>query len=81
MKNTIKDKIMQMLKVKGFALLLPLVIIGVVASVGFGAHYITKKDDGPVEEAAEEIIEDQIEESFGTHAHVDLSPGSKEMNE
>lgn len=59
----------------GFAVILPLVIVAVVAVVGYSAHLITKKDDGPVEEMAEEYIKSE------TGKDVDLTPDSKEMND
>lgn len=48
------------------------VVVAVVAVVGFAAAKITKKDDGPVEEVAEQVIKNE------TGYDVDLTPGSPE---
>lgn len=60
---------------RGIALLLPLVIVAVVGIVGYSAHLITHKDDGIVEEMAEEYIKEE------TGKDMDLTPDSKEMEE
>ena len=60
---------------KGFAVLVPLIIVAVVGIVGYSAHLITKKDDGTVEEMAEDYIKSE------TGKDVDLTPDSKEMND
>lgn len=60
---------------KGFAVLVPLIIVAVVGIVGYSAHLITHKDDGVVEEMAEEYIKEE------TGKNVDLTPDSKEMEE
>lgn len=36
----------------------------VAAIIGISSKYITKKNDGPLEEFTEEFIEDQIEKIF-----------------
>lgn len=51
-----------------------ILFIAAIAGIGFGAAKLTQKDDGPIEEAAEEIIESQ------TGIDVDLTPGSNESN-
>lgn len=60
---------------KGFAVLVPLIIVAVVGVVGYSAHLITKKDDGPVEELAEQYIKSETGKDY------DLTPDSKEMDE
>jgi hypothetical protein len=72
----IRDYLMNKFKnQKGFAVILPLVIIAVVGIVGYSAHLITKKDDTAIEEMAEDYIKSE------TGKDVDLTPDSKEMND
>lgn len=52
--------------------LLVLTIIIIAAAIGYGAAKYTKKDDGPIEEAAEQVIKNQI------GIDIDLTPDSKE---
>lgn len=51
---------------------LGLLIVTLLAGIGFIGAKLTHTDDGPLEEAAEEIIQD-----IGGF-NVDLTPGSKE---
>lgn len=79
----LRETIMNFIRVKGSAILLPLILIAFAAAVGIGASYFTKKDDGPVEEFAEAQIENEAEVVFnlphGTMTgRIDLTPGSKE---
>ena len=60
---------------KGFAVLVPLIIVAVVGVIGYSAHLITKKDDTPIEEMAEDYIKSETGKDF------DLTPDSKEMND
>lgn len=60
------------MKQKGFAVLVPLIIVAVVGVIGYSAHLITKKDDGMVEELSEEYIKEQTGKDY------DLTPDSKE---
>lgn len=39
---------------------LPIVIVVVAAVIGIGAAIITKTDDGPIEQAAEEVIDYEL---------------------
>lgn len=58
-----------------------LIILGALAIIGVAARYITKQPDHPIEEYAEEHIEDMIEGHLGLpdgSLHIDLSPGSDE---
>jgi hypothetical protein len=58
-----------------------LVLITVFAVIGIGAAWYTKTQDGPVEEVAEELMEDQIEGALNLpHGaiDIDLTPSSKE---
>jgi hypothetical protein len=69
----IKDYIMKLLKTqKGVALVVPLVVLAVVGIIGYSAHLITKKDDGVVEEMAEDFIQEE------TGENIDLTPNSPE---
>lgn len=61
-----------MKKNKGAVELFVVAVVAIVAGVGFLAAKITKKDDGPIEEAAERIIKNE------TGYDVDLTPGSPE---
>lgn len=63
---------MKLFKQKGFAVLVPLIIVAVVGVIGYSAHLITKKDDGPVEEMAEAYIKQE------TGKDIDLTPESEE---
>lgn len=58
-----------------------LALITLFAVIGIGAALYTKTNDGAVEEAAEELMEDQIEIALNLppeSLHVDLTPSSKE---
>jgi hypothetical protein len=60
-----------------------LALITLFAVVGLGVAIYTKTHDGAVEEVAEELIEDQIEEALGLpedtlEGKIDLTPTSKE---
>lgn len=46
----------------GSFILLGAVIVATI--IGISSKYITKKNDGPIEEFTEEFIEDQIEKIF-----------------
>lgn len=73
----LKEKLM-IVRDGGVALL---VIVAIIAVIGYGAHKITKEHDGPVEEIAEEIIESQIEDILGLPdgtINIDLTPSSDE---
>jgi len=60
----------------------PALIIAVCGIVGVSAKFITGVDDGPIEEAAETLIENQIDDTFNlpisSEGKIDLSPSSKE---
>lgn len=74
--NLIKEYLMRTFKnQKGFAVLVPLIIIAVVGIVGYSAHKITKKDDTPIEEYAEDYIKKE------TGKDIDFTPDSKEMDD
>lgn len=61
------------LRNKGEATVVVIAILAVVAAIGFASAKILKKDDGPVEEASEQIIEEV------SGYDVDLTPGSPEQ--
>lgn len=72
--NTFKAEIM--------VLTIPIIIIAVAIVVGYTSHLITNKDDGEVEEAAEELIENELETTLHLppgSKHIDLTPKSKEQ--
>lgn len=78
-----KEWIMKILQAKGFALILPLVIIVAAAIIGYSAHHFTHKDDGELEEAAETVIEEELETTLdlpkgSKKGTIDLTPDSKE---
>lgn len=50
------------------------VIVGIAAAVGIGTAIVTKTNDGPIEQAAESIIEAELNLPKGS---VDLTPNSK----
>jgi len=67
-------------KKKGILTALALALVG---GVGYLASVITKDDDGYIEETAEDIIENQLEESLklprgSRKGTIDLTPKSKE---
>lgn len=71
------------LKQQGLALLIPLIAITAFAVIGIGAAIITKQQDGPIEEMAEDALEEELEDSLGLpddslEGKIDLTPGSKE---
>lgn len=49
-----------------------LIILAIAAAIGVGSRFLHGQDDGPIEEAAENIIKQH------TGFDVDLSPGSPE---
>lgn len=51
-----------------------LIILAIIAAVGFGASRIAKKEDSAIEEIAEDIIENH------TGIDVDFTPGSDEAD-
>lgn len=61
-------------KYKGFVEL-PIIIAIVAAVVGVASIFILKKNDGPIEQVAEAVIEAQ------TGIEVDLSPEEKIMRD
>ena len=52
------------MKVKEMGSFILLGAVVVTAIIGIASKYITKKNDGPIEELTEEFIEDQIEKIF-----------------
>lgn len=52
------------MKVKEMGSFILLGAVIVAAIIGISSKYITKKNDGPIEEFTEEFIEDQIEKIF-----------------
>lgn len=52
------------MKVKEMGSFILLGAVIVAAIIGISSKYITKKNDGPLEEFTEEFIEDQIEKIF-----------------
>lgn len=67
-------------------ILIPIVVIVVMAAIGIGASLYTKKDDGQIEEFAENVIEDELEDVLhlpegSEKGKIDLTPNSKEMND
>lgn len=52
------------MKVKEMGSFIFLGAVIVAAIIGISSKYITKKNDGPIEEFTEEFIEDQIEKIF-----------------
>lgn len=52
------------MKVKEMGSFIFLGAVIVAAIIGISSKYITKKNDGPLEEFTEEFIEDQIEKIF-----------------
>lgn len=81
--DLIRKLLMKLMKQKGFALTVPLIIIGVLALVGVGTALYTKTQDGPIEEEMEEAIEDTLETTLGLpndalDGKIDLTPGSSE---
>lgn len=52
------------MKVKEMGSFVLLGAVIVAAIIGISSKYITKKNDGPLEEFTEEFIEDQIEKIF-----------------
>ncbi len=50
------------------------IILAIALAVGIGSVYITKKDDGPIEQIAEGVIESELNLPKGS---VDLTPNSK----
>ena len=52
------------MKVKEMGSFILLGAVVVTAIIGIASKYITKKNDGPIEEFTEEFIEDQIEKIF-----------------
>lgn len=50
------------------------IIIAIAVIIGGGSAYITKKDDGPIEQIAESVIDKELGLPSGT---VDLTPNSK----
>lgn len=74
---SIKEKLM-VLRDGGIAII---AIIAAIAAIGYGTHKITKKSEHPVEEIAEDIIENMIEEALNLPEgmlDIDLSPDSEE---
>jgi hypothetical protein len=56
-------------------------IIVAAIVVGIGSKVLTKEDDGPIEEIAEDVLENQLEKLLGLQENtlgIDLSPGSDE---
>lgn len=77
----LKGFLMTIFKERIMVLTIPIIVIAVAVVVGFTAHFITHKDDGAVEEMAEDLIEDQVEIALHLpdgSQHIDLTPGSKE---
>lgn len=67
-------------------ILIPIVVIVVMAAIGSGASLYTKKDDGQIEEFAENVIEDELEDVLhlpegSEKGKIDLTPNSKEIND
>lgn len=67
-------------------ILIPIVVIVVMAAIGIGASLYTKKDDGQIEEFAENVIEDELEDVLhlpegSEKGKIDLTPNSKEIND
>lgn len=54
----------------GFMVSAIIIVIAIV--VGCAAHFVSKTNDSPLEEAAEAVIENQLNLPNGT---IDLSPG------
>ena len=54
------------------AILVPVILVIIAGAIGWGAAKITKKDDGEIEETAEQFIKDE------TGKDIDLTPGSPE---
>lgn len=52
-----------------------LIVLVLAGAIGLGAKYLTKQDDSPVEEIAEEVIKSQ------TGIDIDLTPESKENDD
>ena len=55
--------------------------IAILVGIGWVTKHITKVDDHPVEEVAEDIIENILEDTFSLpdgSLDIDLSPNSKE---
>jgi hypothetical protein len=52
----------------------PWIVAGLAAVIGIGAAVVSKSDDGPIEQAAEEVIEAELNLPKGS---VDLTPKSK----
>ena len=52
------------MKVKEMGSFIFLGAVIVAAIIGISSKYITKENDGPIEELTEEFIEDQIEKIF-----------------
>lgn len=50
------------------------IIAGVAAAIGIGSAVMSKSDDGPIEQIAEEVIEAELHLPKGS---VDLTPNSK----
>ena len=50
------------------------IVLAIALAVGAGSAYFTGKDDGPVEQIAERVIEDELHLPKGS---VDLTPNSK----
>lgn len=68
------------MKLFDFGVFIIIAIAG-LAALGIATKHITKSDDHPIEEYAEEVIEDMIEDALnlpGDSINIDLSPNSKE---
>lgn len=50
------------------------IIVALALIIGGGSAFLSKKDDGPVEQIAESVIENQLNLPKGS---VDLTPKSK----
>ena len=63
-------------KMFDFGLIIIIIIAAGAAIAGYSAYKISGKADGPVEEACETIIEDQLNMPDGS---IDLSPETPEI--
>ena len=61
----------ELMKTREFSILV-IIAVAIVVTMGIAAKLITKKDDTPIEELAEELIYQEL------GVNIDLTPGSKE---
>ena len=70
------------MKAMEFGTVVILVTMVLAAAVGYGTSRYLKRDDMPLEEYAEDYLEDRVEDYLGLprdSIEIDLTPGSKEI--